>query len=253
MKPTIQDTNYIVLHGWIVNRLGLTSEEALVYALIYGYKDGFDQPVAYIAQWIGKTDITIRKILQHLVQEGFITKTTRIGKPTIYTCTPIKTYGVKNLPPIKNDTPTPIKTYGVNINNNNIILSSSNNACAHARERLKKWVQKSDLKEWADRMLRRNNISVELEVLIDDFFDNDFKVRERCEQNNRIDVLTHFQNWLPKYINKLKYQNDNANPTTHRPSAPQAGGTSRTGNSTSLDDIARSIAAGFAAGAARRE
>jgi len=248
MKPTIQDTHYIVLHGWIVNRLGLTSDEALVYALIYGYKDGFDQPVAYIAQWIGKTDITIRKILQHLVQEGFVTETTRIGKPTIYTCTPIKTYGVKNLPPIKNDTPTPIKTYGVNINNN-IILSSSNNACAPARERLAKWIAEGGLTEWVERLLRENGFAhLDLAALLDQFYDNDFRVRERCEQGERIETLRHFQNWLPKYINKLKYQNSNAN---NRPSAApkQSAANQRL---TDLNDIARSIELGLATGTARR-
>ncbi len=89
MKPTIQDTHYIVLHGWIVNRLGLTSDEALVYALIYGYKDGFDQPVAYIAQWLNASDKTARRIVQRLVAAGLLGEKQQNGKPTVYTCQPL--------------------------------------------------------------------------------------------------------------------------------------------------------------------
>ncbi len=133
-------------------------------------------------------------------------------------------------------------------------ISSSSSSSESARERLKKWVVESDLQEWVKMQLFHSGLTdLTLATLLAEFYDNDFSVREECERSERTAVLKHFQNWLPKYINKLKYQNDNANSTTHRSSAPQAGGTSRAGNSTNLDDIARSIAAGFAAGAARRE
>ncbi len=255
MKPTIQDTNYIVLHGWIVNRLGLTSDEALVYALIYGYKDGFDQPIAYIAQWLNASERTTRRLLRRLVQEGYITEQKQNGKPTTYTCIPRT-----NCHPGQSDTPTPDKLSPPTPDklspplyiNNNIILSSSNNACAPARERLKKWVAESSLTEWIERLLTQNGYaSADIATLLDQFYDNDFRVRERCEQGERTETLRHFQNWLPKYINKLKYQNDNANPTTHRPSAsPKQGATNQ--RLTDLNDIARSIELGLATGTARR-
>ena len=248
MKPTIQDTHYIVLHGWIVNRLGLTSDEALVYALIYGYKDGFDQPVAYIAQWLNASDKTARRIVQRLVAAGLLGEKQQNGKPTVYTCQPLP-----NCPPSQIVTPPNLSIHPSQIVpphiNNNIILSSSNNACAPARERLAKWIAEGGLTEWIERLLRENGFAhLDLAALLDQFYDNDFLVRERCEQGERIETLRHFQNWLPKYINKLKYQNNNAN---NRPSAApkQSAANQRL---TDLNDIARSIELGLATGTARR-
>lgn len=248
MKPTIQDTHYIVLHGWIVNRLGLTSDEALVYALIYGYKDGFDQPVAYIAQWLNASDKTARRIVQRLVAAGLLEEKQQNGKPTIYTCRPLPNCHPSQIvpPPNLSIHPSQIDTPHIN---NNIILSSSNNACAPARERLAKWIADGGLTEWVARLLTQNGFAhLDLAALLDQFYDNDFRVRERCEQGERIETLRHFQNWLPKYINKLKYQNSNAN---NRPSAaPKQGAANQRLND--LNDIARSIELGLATGTARR-
>ena len=58
-------------------------------------------------------------------------------------------------------------------------------------------------------MLARGKFSMEVEVILDDFYDNDFSVREECERSERTAVLKHFQNWLPKYLRKLKTENDN--------------------------------------------
>ncbi len=133
-------------------------------------------------------------------------------------------------------------------------ITTTTTTTESAQERLKKWVVESDLQEWVKMQLFHSGLTdLTLATLLAEFYDNDFVVRERCERGERTETLRHFQNWLPKFLRKLKNQNDNANPTTHRSSASQAVGTSRAGNSTSLDDIARSIAAGFAAGAARRE
>ena len=85
-----------------------------------------------------------------------------------------------------------------------------------ARERLEQWISESNLTEWATQQFYRKGYKTEIDIgaLLDDFYDNDFSVRERCEQNERMEVLKHFQNWLPKYINKRK--NDNNNEQQHR-------------------------------------
>ncbi len=247
MKPTIQDTHYIVLHGWIVNRLGLTSDEALVYALIYGYKDGFDQPVAYIAQWLNASDKTARRVVQRLVAAGLLEEKQQSGKTTTYTCRPLPNCPPSQIVPPPNLSIDPSQI-GSPIDNN-IIIPSSSNACAPARERLAKWIAEGGLTEWIERLLCEKGFAdLDTTALLDQFYDNDFRVRERCEQGERVETLRHFQNWLPKYINKLKYQNSNAN---HRPSAaPKQGAANQ--RLTDLNDIARSIELGLASGTARR-
>ena len=126
---------------------------------------------------------------------------------------------------------------------NRVDNSSSSPACA--RERLQKWFEESSIKEWANMLLQRNHFDKDITALLDDFFDNDFEVREDCEQSRRMEVLKHFQNWLPKYINKLKNEQNNGNNHTNTPT--------RTGQRTvSLDGIAQSILAGCEAGRNRR-
>lgn len=96
---------------------------------------------------------------------------------------------------------------------------------ADARERLEQWISESNLTEWATQQFYRKGYKTEIDIgtLLDDFYDNDFSVRERCEQNERMEVLKHFQNWLPKYLNKRK--NKNNNEQQHCNTRETAGGT----------------------------
>lgn len=118
----------------------------------------------------------------------------------------------------------------------------------HARERLKKWIAESNIKEWTELQFARNEMLVDLDKFIDDFYDDDFKVRERCERGERMEVLTHFQYRVQKHIReeKEKLKNEqNGNNHTNTPT--------RTGQRTvSLDGIAQSILAGCEAGRNRR-
>ena len=120
-------------------------------------------------------------------------------------------------------------------------------APVHARESLARWIAESELAEWARLKFSQNGYFAEIDIgaLLDEFFDNDFTVRERCERGERMDVLKHFQNWLPKYINKLKNEQNNGNNHTNTPP--------RTGQRTvSLDGLAQSILAGCEAGRGSR-
>lgn len=258
-RGTIQDNRFVTLHAWIVTRLGLTANEAIVYALIYGYKDGFDQPISYIAQWLNASDMTARRTLQHLVEVGYIVETKQSGKPTSYRAVPLT-----NCNPSQIVTPNkllPLPLTNCKGSYNNYDSNSSSSAHAPARERLTKWVAESGLQDWIARTLHRyqpatTDTEQATAALLDEFYDNDFTVREECERSERTAVLKHFQNWLPKYLRKLKTENDNAN---HHPTASPRHGTgastTASGNArlTDLNDIARSIELGLATGTARRE
>lgn len=97
----------------------------------------------------------------------------------------------------------------------------------HARERLKKWIAESNIKEWTELQFARNEMLVDLDKFIDEFYDDDFKVRERCERGERMEVLTHFQYRVQKHIReeKEKLKNEQNNEQQHRNTATTADGT----------------------------
>lgn len=120
MKRAIQDSNFVTIQGWMVNHLHLTSDEAIVFALICGYKDGFREPISYIAAWIGKSEQSARRILRRLVSAKLLSEEVAQGKPTAYrvltNCNPLQI-----VTPYKSDT-TPLTNcnplHPININNN---------------------------------------------------------------------------------------------------------------------------------------
>ena len=238
----------------MVNHLHLTSDEAIVFALICGYKDGFREPISYIAAWIGKSEDTTRRILRRLVVAKLLSEEVAQGKPTAYkvvaNCNPSQIATPRKLQPLANCNPPQIATpppancdppQYIDINN---ISSSSERVRTCARERLTEWYNASTLPEWTEIQFKRNGLpAIDAKTLLDDFYDNDFKVRERCEQSERMEVLSHFQNWLPKYIHKIKQPNNNGN-NNHQTSGQRV---------TNLEDIARSIMAGCQAGRSGRK
>lgn len=137
------------------------------------------------------------------------------------------------------------KVGSIDKNKNNNTTSPSPPSPAHApvpaRERLTSWVAESQLAEWIQLKFSQNGYRTEIDIgaLLDEFFDNDFTVRERCERNERTEVLKHFQNWLPKYINKLKNEQNNGN--NHTSSTK----TARNGGIISPEDFARSFGLGW--------
>lgn len=74
----MQNDNYVVIQGWMLNELGLSGNELMVYALIYGFsQDGtwFTGSSKYIAEWMG-TDrkATVRNVLSRLIEKELIEK-----------------------------------------------------------------------------------------------------------------------------------------------------------------------------------
>ena len=70
--------NFITVQGWMVNRLKLSGNELLCYALIYGFsQDGqseFRGSQSYIAESLNVTRENARKILQRLEEKSLIKK-----------------------------------------------------------------------------------------------------------------------------------------------------------------------------------
>lgn len=72
------NTNYYVIHGWMINELKLTGNELLVYAIIYGFsQDGeteFNGSLSYMAEMTNSTKRTIINTLNTLEEKGLIRK-----------------------------------------------------------------------------------------------------------------------------------------------------------------------------------
>lgn len=74
----VRDNNYFVIHGWMINQLGLKGNELQLYAIIYGFTqaDGqkFRGSLQYLADWTGiaKRNVIVR--LQSLVEKGLLEK-----------------------------------------------------------------------------------------------------------------------------------------------------------------------------------
>ena len=220
--------------------------------------------IAYISERLGYSNQrNVQRAIAELKEMGLLEVEYGNGKRSIFkTQTPAKiappTEGENpcqnstpaNLAPLLNQHPSPAKIAPPTpyISKDNRVDYSPPPPPACARERLQKWFAESDLKTWVKMQLSRNGCTdLDTTSLLDDFYDNDFKVRERCEQGDRLEVLSHFQSWLPKYLNKRKNENNNGNNRTSTP--PNNGTGQRTVN---LDGIAQSILAGCEAGRNRR-
>lgn len=105
--------------------------------------------------------------------------------------------------------------------NYNINSSSSN---AHAR--MRDWI--ADNTEQMQIEARKNKLTdnlADIDALLELYdqyipiFVEDEQVRDEIGRGLRTDVKKHFWNWLPKYINAIKNENNNGNKTDKRSSA----------------------------------
>jgi hypothetical protein len=247
---------YLKTYAWMNTLRGGVLRD--VYALIYqlehdGRRKGTVQVgLGYIGKRLGYSNQrNVQRAIAELKEMGLLEVEYGNGKKSIFkTQTPANiaplTEGTDprqfstpdNLAPLTNQHPSPAKIAPLTpyiTKDNRVDNSSSSPACA--RERLQKWFEESSIKEWANMLLQRNHFDKDTTSLLDDFFDNDFEVREDCEQSRRMEVLKHFQNWLPKYINKLKNEQNNGNNHTNTKA--------RNSGIISPEDFARSFGLGW--------
>lgn len=226
---------YLKTYTWMNTLRGGVLRD--VYALIYQLEHDTRSngtvkiSIAYISERLGYSNQrNVQRAIAELKEMGLLEVEYGNGKRSIFkTQTPAKiappTEGENpcqistpdNLAPLLNRHPSPAKIAPLTpyISKDNR-LDNTPPPPACARERLEQWISESNLTEWATQQFYRKGYKTEIDIgaLLDDFYDNDFSVRERCEQNERMEVLKHFQNWLPKYLNKRK--NDNNNEQQHR-------------------------------------
>lgn len=77
----INDENFIVIQGFMINELKLKGNELLVYAIIYGFSQDSEQrftgSLQYLADWTNSTKQGIIKNLKSLIEKEFIQKETK--------------------------------------------------------------------------------------------------------------------------------------------------------------------------------
>lgn len=74
----VRDENFIVEHGWMINRLDLKGNELRIYAIIYGFSQTggqeFTASLQYLADWVNGSKQGVQKNLKALMDRGLITK-----------------------------------------------------------------------------------------------------------------------------------------------------------------------------------
>lgn len=248
---------YLKTYAWMNTLRGGVLRD--VYALIYqlehdGRRKGMVKiSIGYISERLGYSSRSVQYAIAELKEKGWLDTEYGDGKRSVYkalthanlaplseTDDPCKTCTPANSAPLQDLHPThanlaPLTPYISK--DNRVDNTPPPPACA--RERFQKWFEESDIKQWANMLVRRSNLNLVTTSLLDEFYDNDFTVRERCERGERMEVLKHFQNWLPKYINKLKNEQNNGN--NHTSSTK----TARNGGIISPEDFARSFGLGW--------
>ena len=77
-SSVIRDSNYVVIQGWMLTRLGLKGNELLIYAVIYGFTQNgeteFVGSMKYLADWTNSTIESVRKCIKSLIDKGYIIK-----------------------------------------------------------------------------------------------------------------------------------------------------------------------------------
>ena len=77
-KTLIDDNNFMVIQGWMINKLKLKGSELLAYACIYGFSPTtgteFTGSLQYLANWCCCTKRNVLIQLESLVEKGYIIK-----------------------------------------------------------------------------------------------------------------------------------------------------------------------------------
>lgn len=110
------ENRYIVVMGWMMSSLGLSGNDLLAYALIYGYsQDGkgmYFGSIKHTAEALNVSTRTAADILRRLEEKGVVTKVNAIvnGIQRCARCAVVPPEGKKTapgLPPLQQDTPAP--------------------------------------------------------------------------------------------------------------------------------------------------
>lgn len=140
-------------------------------------------------------------------------------------------------------------------------IETESNVENERKARIREWILDSE--ESTLILLRRLQLISErvpqetaaaiLEPYINEFYENlMISGRDNPEIAGRLEVKSHFANWIVKYM-RLKQNESNDGNTTRKSTSARAGTRNGNGCIISPEDFAKSFAAGFNAGAAKRE
>lgn len=231
----------MIVHDWM-NQLGLSANEKLALALVYGFamKEGCScVKNACVQVWVGCTKKTAINIMDSLEEKGLIIRvqeiingkianTYKLGEEKLLSMgvkiTPLGcknyTVGVKKLHP-NGEKITPYK----DINKDNII-SSSKKAHAHAYEEVLGWI--TDNEAGLEMMLMRNGLISaktpieEMREIIRPYAKEYYEQQQMnggddIQRRGRRDIKQHFSQWLPIRIKKEQQQKQKDNETSTDP------------------------------------
>lgn len=84
----MNNNNFIVVQGWMINELNLKGNDLLIYAIIYGFSQTENQyftgSLQYLADWTNSSKQGVQKNLKSLIDKGLICKKT-INDQIVYT------------------------------------------------------------------------------------------------------------------------------------------------------------------------
>lgn len=69
----------IIVTDWMINEIGLCGDRLIAYAVIYKFSKEKDKyyggSLRYIANWLGRNTPYARKIVDTLIEDGFVIET----------------------------------------------------------------------------------------------------------------------------------------------------------------------------------
>ena len=228
------DGKYVILHDWM-NQLGLSANEKIALALVYGYtmKEGVScVKNSCLQEWLGcsskHTIISIMRSLEEkelIIREqeiinGKTTNTYRLGVQKLHSmgakiapqgCKKCTGMGAKIAP-------------NKDINKDNLIVVEE--AHAHAYEEVLNWI--TDNEAGLEMMLLRNGLISaktpleEMREIIKPYAKEYYEQQQMnggddIQRRGRRDIKQHFSQWLPIRIKKEQQQKQKDNETSTDP------------------------------------
>lgn len=72
---TVQDDSFITIHGWMINNLGLSGNELLIYAILYGFSQGDNSTqidIQYLVDWTKQNEWLVNQTLISFESRGLL-------------------------------------------------------------------------------------------------------------------------------------------------------------------------------------
>lgn len=72
---TVQDDSFITIHRWMINDLGLSGNELLIYAILYGFSQGDNSTqidIQYLVDWTKQNEWLVNQTLISFESRGLL-------------------------------------------------------------------------------------------------------------------------------------------------------------------------------------